>query len=93
MSYPTTIPEFQAALIAYEPAEDHAERIYTAQAAGSVVLASVTTFDALKSAPDLTQGGLSLLLGAARLIASGGWHGLAGEAATVLATRASELAP
>jgi hypothetical protein len=90
--YPTDIPSFRAALLAYEPAPDHAERIYAAQAAASPVLACVTTFDALKSAPELTQDGLMVLLGAAHLIAAGGWHGLAGEAASVLAQRASQLA-
>lgn len=92
MTYPTDIPSFRAVLLAYEPAPDHAERIYAAQAAGSVVLASVAAFDALKAVPDLTQHGLMVLLGAAHLIAAGGWHGLAGEAATLLAQRASQLA-
>lgn len=92
MTYPTDIPSFRAALLAYEPAPDHAEAIYAAQAAASPVLACVASFDALKAAPDLAQGGLSLLLGAAHLIAAGGWHGLAGEAATLLAQRASQLA-
>jgi hypothetical protein len=55
------------------------------------VLACVATFDALKAAPDLTQDGLRLLLGAAHLIAAGGWHGLAGDAATLLAQRAGQL--
>jgi hypothetical protein len=87
MTYPTDIPSFRAALLAYAPAEDHAEAIYAAQAAASPVLACVSAFDALKVAPDLTQHGLLVLLGAAHLIASGGWHGLAGEAATILAQR------
>jgi hypothetical protein len=92
MTYPTDIPSFRAALLVYEPAPDHAERIYAAQASASIVLASVATFDALKSAPELSQAGLSLLLGAAHLIAAGGWHGLAAEATTLLITRVSELA-
>jgi acyl dehydratase len=91
MTYPASIPEFRAALLAYNPAPDHADPIYAAQGAASPVLACVSTFDALKAAPDLTQDGLRLLLGAAHLIASGGWHGLAGEAASVLATRAGQL--
>jgi hypothetical protein len=90
---PTDIPSFRATLLVYEPAPDHAERIYAAQAAAPPVLACVSAFDALKAAPDLTQDGLRLLLGAAHLIASGGWHGLAGEAASVLATRAGQLLP
>ncbi len=93
MSYPTTIPAFRDALFAYQPGEDHADAIYTAQAQGSPVVQAVNTFNALKSAPELTQAGLSLLLGAAYLISSNGWFGLAGEAATILATRASQLQP
>ena len=91
MTYPTTIPDFRTALLTYEPAEDYAEAIYTAQAAGSPVVQAVDVFAALRAAVDLDQPGLSLLLGAAHLIASGGWHGKAGDAATVLATRAGDL--
>lgn len=91
MSYPDTIPAFRAALLAYDPAEDHAEAIYAAQAHPSPVVQTVRVFEALKGAPDLTQPGLALLLGAAFLITSGGWHGLSGEAATILAQRAAEL--
>jgi hypothetical protein len=91
--HPTDIPSFRATLLLYEPAPDHAERIYAAQAAASPVLACVTTFDALKAVPDLMQDGLTVLLGAAHLIAAGGWHGLAGEAANVLAQRAGQLLP
>ena len=91
MTYPTDIPSFRAALLAYAPAEDHAEAIYTAQAAGSPVVQAVDVFNALRAAVDLDQPGLALLLGAAHLIAAGGWHGLAGDAAGVLATRVGEL--
>jgi hypothetical protein len=90
--YPTDIPAFRTALMNYAPAEDHEAAIFAAQAAASPVLACVSAFDALKAAPDLAQDGLALLLGAAHLIAAGGWHGLAGEAATLLAQRAYQLA-
>lgn len=93
MSYPTDIPAFRTALLAYEPAEDHAEAIYEAQAHPSIVVQAVRVFEALKGAEGLTQPGLALLLGAAFLITSGGWHGLSGEAAALLAARASELQP
>jgi hypothetical protein len=92
MAYPDTIPAFRDALLAYAPVEDHAEAIYDAQAQASPVVQAVRVFETLKAVPDLTQDGLALLLGAAHLIAAGGWHGLAGEAATVLASRAPELA-
>jgi hypothetical protein len=52
---------------------------------------AVETFNALKAAPDITQAGLALLLGSAHLIASNGWFGLAGEAATLIGQRAGEL--
>lgn len=91
MTYPTTIPDFRTALLAYEPADDHADAIYTAQGHASPVVQCVEVFNALKAAPDITQAGLSLLLGSAHLIASGGWHGLAGEAAIVLAAKAGQL--
>lgn len=89
--YPNTIPAFRDALLAYQPADDHAEAIYAAHAQASPVVQAVNTFHALKAVPDLSQAGLSLLLGAAYLISSNGWFGLAGEAATVLATRAKDL--
>jgi hypothetical protein len=92
MTYPTDIPAFRDALMAYEPAEDHAAAIYAAQAKPSPVVQAVDTFNALREAPDLAPAGVALLVGAAFLIsAGGGWHGLAIEAATVLATRAGEL--
>jgi hypothetical protein len=87
VSYPVDIPAFRAALLAYAPAEDHAGAIYEAQGAGSPVVQAVGTFNALKAVPDLSNDALGLLLGAAHLIASGGWHGLAGDAATILAQR------
>jgi len=93
MTYPTTISAFRDALLAYTPADDHAEAIYTAQGQASPVVQAVETFNALKAAPDLSQAGLSLLLGSAHLIASNGWFGLAGEAATLIGQRAGELAP
>lgn len=92
MSYPDTIPAFRDALLAYAPAEDHEAAIHDAQAQASPVVQAVRVFETLKAVPDLTQGGLALLLSASHLIAAGGWHGLAGEAATVLASRVSELA-
>lgn len=91
MNYPTDIPSFRAALLAYQPADDHADAIYTAQGHASPVVQAVGVFNALKAAPDLTQSDLSLLLGSAHLIASGGWYGLAGEAATVIALKAGQL--
>jgi len=89
--YPTTIPAFRDALLAYTPADDHAEAIYAAQGQASPVVQCVDVFNALKAAPDLSQAGLSLLLGSAHLIASNGWFGLAGEAATLIGQRAGEL--
>lgn len=91
MTYPTNITDFRSALLAYEPAEDHTEAIYTAQAAASPVVACVATFNALRAVTGLSQDGLSLLLGSAHLIASGGWHGLASEAATLIGKRAADL--
>jgi hypothetical protein len=91
MTYPTSIPDFRNALLAYEPDEATSEAIYTAQAAGSPVVQAVDVFTVLSGAVDLDQPGLALLLSAAHLIAAGGWHGKAGEAATVLAARAGEL--
>lgn len=91
MSYPTTIPDWRDKLLAYQPGEDHSEAIYEAQGAASPVVACVTTFNALKAAEGLSEDGLKVLLGAAHLIASGGWHGLAGEAATLIGQRAGEL--
>jgi len=93
MTYPTTIPDFRTALLAYEPAEDYAEAIYGAQAQASTVVQAVDVFDALSGADDLDQPGLSLLLSAAHLIAAGGWHGKAGDAVTLIAARAGELEP
>lgn len=92
MNYPTNIPDWRNALLAYSPAEDHADAIYEAQSAASPVVAAVAAFGALKSAQSLTGEGLSVLLGAAHLIAAGGWHGLAGEAATLIGRRAAEFA-
>lgn len=92
MSYPLNIPDWRDALLAYQPAEDHADAIYLAQAASSPVLACVEAFNTLKAAEGLSESGLKVLLGAAHLIASGGWHGLAGEAATLIGQRAGELA-
>ena len=91
MPYPNSIPAFRDALMAYEPDADQAEAIYGAQGQGSIVVSCVDTFRALRSVEELSQAGLSLLLGSAHLIASGGWHGLAGEATTLIARRASEL--
>lgn len=93
MNYPADIVSFRTTLMNYQPAEDHADAIWMAQAATSPVGQAVDVFNALKSAPDLSQAGLALLLGAAHLIASGGWYGLAGEAATLLAQRAAQLQP
>lgn len=90
MTYPTNIPDWRTLLLQYAPAEDHEAAIYDAQAQRSVVSQAVETFHALKDA-ELSQDGVALLLGAAHLIASGGWHGLAGEAATVLAQRGGEV--
>lgn len=89
--YPNTITDFRAALLNYQPAAEFEPAIYSAQAASSPVVQCVETFNTLKGAANLDQPGLSLLLGAAYLIAAGGWHGMAGEAATILATRAVEL--
>lgn len=90
MIYPATIAEFRDALLAYVPAGDHEAAIHDAQAATSPVVQAVDVFNTLKGAAGLSKSGLGLLLGAAHLIASGGWHGLAGEAATVLAQRAAQ---
>lgn len=92
MPYPKDIPAFRDALMSYTPAEDHEAAIYAAQAKASPVVQAVDTFNALREVPNLAPDGVSLLVGAAFLIsAGGGWHGLASEAATVLATRAAEL--
>lgn len=91
MSYPTSIPAFRDALLAYQPAEDLTDAIYDAQAQASPVVAAVTVFKALQGAESLDNDGLALLLGAAHLIAAGGWHGLAGEAATLIGQRAGDL--
>ena len=88
MTYPTTIPDFRAAVLAYVPDTDIEEAFYVAQAHGSPVVQAVGVFDLLGPVAELDQDGLALLLGAAHLIASHGWFGKAGEAATVLATRA-----
>ena len=80
MTYPTSIPDFRNALLAYEPDEATSEAIYTAQAQASPVVQAVDVFNALSGAVDLDQPGLALLLGAAHLIAAGGWHGKAGIA-------------
>ena len=93
MTYPSTIPDFRAALLAYVPAEATSEAIYAAQAEASPVVQAIDVFDALSGADDLDQPGLSLLLSAAHLIASGGWHGKAGDAVTLIAARAGDLAP
>jgi len=93
MTYPNSIPAFRDALLAYEPDADQAEAIYGAQGQGSIVVSCVDTFRALRSVEELSPAGLSLLLGSAYLIASGGWHGLAGEATTLIGLRASELIP
>lgn len=92
MPFPKTIPDFRAALLAYEPSETEADAIYAAQAHASPVVASVQTFTILKESSELSQSGISLLLGAAFLIASGAWHGLGEEAAALLTARVSELA-
>lgn len=92
MNYPSNLPDWRDALLAYAPGEDHAESIHEAQAAASPVVACVTAFNALRSVQDLPQDGLRVLLGAAHLIAAGGWHGLAGEAATLIGQRAAEFA-
>lgn len=97
MTYPTSIPAFRDALLAYvpgpadQPGEDHTDAIYDAQAQASPVVAAVTVFKALQGAEGLDNDGLALLLGAAHLIAAGGWHGLAGEAATLIGQRAGDL--
>lgn len=88
--YPTNRDDFRAALLAYAPPEDVQEAIYAAQAATSVVVAAVEVFNTLKTI-DVDEAGLRLLLGAAHLIAAGGWYGLSGEAATLLGQRAREL--
>jgi hypothetical protein len=93
MTYPNTITAFRNALFAYLPADDQADAIHAAQAHASPVVQAVDTFTALRSVDELSQAGLSLLLGSAYLIASGGWHGLAGEATTLIGLRASELIP
>lgn len=93
MSYPTNITSWRAELLAFQPAEEHVDAIYEAQAAASPVVACVTAFNALKAAQGLTEDGLKVLLGAAHLIAAGGWHGLAGEAATLIGQRAADLIP
>ena len=89
--YATNIPDWRQQLLAYDPGEDHADGIYEAQGAASPVLACVTAFNAMKAAQGLSADGLKVLLGAAHLIASGGWHGLAGDAATLIGQRAGEL--
>lgn len=89
--FPSTIPEFRAAVMAYDPDTGIEEAFYAVQSAGSPVVQAVGVFDLLGPVADLDQDGLRLLLGAAHLIASGGWHGKAGDAATVLVTRAGDL--
>ena len=91
MTHPTNVPDFRAALLAYEPEESIADGIFAAQSANSPVVQAVGVFDLLGPVADLDQDGLRLLLGAAHLIAFGGWHGKARDAATVLATRAGNL--
>jgi len=93
MTYPNSIPAFRNALLAYDPDADQAEAIYGAQGQRSIVVSCVDIFRALRSVDELSQAGLSLLLGSAYLIASGGWHGLAGEATTLIGLRSSELIP
>lgn len=90
MAYPDTIPAFRDALLSYIPAEDHEAAIYEAQAQASPVAQSVRVFETLKTAESLSNDGLGLLLGAATLIASNGWHGLAGEAVALIAARSAD---
>ena len=89
--YPTTIPDFRAAVLAYLPGTGIEEAFYAVQSAGSPVVQAVGVFDILGPVADLDQDGLRLLLGAAHLIAAGGWHGKAGDAATMLAARVGDL--
>jgi hypothetical protein len=91
MSYPITITTFRDALLAYQPEAEHEAAIFTAQGIASPVVQCVEVFRALRSAEGLDNDGLSLLLGAAHLIASGGWHGLASEAVTLISNRAGDL--
>jgi hypothetical protein len=91
MTYPNTIPDFRTALLAYVPDETISEALYAAQSQASPVVQAVSVFDLLSPIADLDQEGLALLLGAAHLIAVGGWHGKADAAVTLIATRASEL--
>lgn len=91
MTYPATIPDFRAVLLNYSPTEDQEETIYSAQGEPSPVVQAVKVFQTLRGEPELSDTGLRLLLGSAHLIASGGWHGLAGEAATLIGQRAREL--
>lgn len=93
MTYPQDIPAFRTVLLNYSPTEDQEETIYSAQGEASVVVQAVKVFQTLRGEPELSDTGLRLLLGSAHLIASGGWHGLAGEAATILAQRAGQLVP
>jgi hypothetical protein len=90
MTYPSTIPAFRSALLAYVPPEAHSSVIEGAQMDRSAVLQAIQVFEALKDDAELDNDGLALLLGAAHLIAANGWHGLAGAAVTIVAQRAGE---
>lgn len=90
MAYPDTISTFRDALLNYIPAEDHETAIYDAQAQASPVVQAVRVFETLKTAESLSNDGLGLLLSAATLIASNGWHGLAGDAVALIAARSSD---
>lgn len=92
MSYPNTIPTFLDAARALTPPADITAQYYNAVYGGPVT-AAVTVLNLLKDRDDLSQDALKVLLGAADLIRQpqNQWHGLAGEAATVLATRAKDL--
>lgn len=93
MRYPTDLTSFKTLLLEYAAPEDSDVETATegARQARSPVVACVIVFKAFRAAPDLDEGGLRLLVTAAHLIAAGGWHGLAGDAAVVLAERAAEL--
>ena len=93
MTYPSTIPAFRDALQAYVPAEPNVDSIEIAQMERSAVAQAVRVFETFKADTELDNDGLALLLGAAHLIASNGWYGLAGDAVTVVAQRAAEYVP
>jgi hypothetical protein len=79
-AHPQSIPEVQAAMLAWAPPPDLVEAYGEAIGAASPVVQAIQVYDLLRAQETIDPAGLALLAGCAFLIATNAWWGRGAEA-------------